>query len=108
MVEERQRLQNSEPAEEGISPVRIVVGFLLTVFFTVLLIPFLFMGACFGILAADSNGVVLVVVLAALATLSLLLLVAIKTKNPGVRWGIILILVVAAAIVVSVATKFIR
>ncbi len=94
MVEERKRFQNGEPVEEEASPLRIVVGFLLTIMFTLLVIPFLFWGACIGIFSLGSGGWLV----AGFVFVVILVAVAIRTKNTAVRVSTALVVVIAAVL----------
>lgn len=108
MIEEMNGLQSTQPAAaEEISFGRKVAAFLLTL----LLIPFLFAGACFGVLAIFTTKVPAFTIFSGIAVLVTLSFVgirtAIRTKNPGLRWGIIVVgVVVVAAIGVFLLILF--
>ncbi len=85
------------PVKE-ISTLRVIVGFVLTVVLTLLLIPFLFLGACMGIFTFGAGGWLVV----GFSIVALLVLLAFKTKNPGIRVGAILMLLAAAALAIRI------
>ncbi len=97
MVEEQKQFSDSVVAgEEQISTGRKVAGFLLTL----LLIPFLFAGACLGLLVTYGKSAELLI-FCGLGISILLVYVAVLTKNPGIKWGLIVVgVVVVAAIAV--------
>ncbi len=103
MVEERNALQDTQPAVgEKVSFGKKVVAFLLTM----LLLPFFFVGACFGTLAlilGKNSGLTIFSALAVLAALAFVgIRVAIRTKNSGLKWGIIVVGVVVVATLVVI------
>ena len=92
-------LKEPEPPEKPTAG-KIIIGLLLTL----LALPFLLVATCIPAVwtAQIAGGLFAMVVWAAL-TIGIGIWRAIVTKNPGVRWGIILLLVAAAiSVMVSI------
>lgn len=105
MVDNRDDNANREPAEEEISTGRQIAAFVLTL----IVLPFLFAGTCMPFtmvfITRHSRTVQALGYCAySVAFLALLAFVAIRTKNKGIRWGII----VMGSIIAVLMAVFLR
>lgn len=103
MVDEKKGIQGGMQSEEEISAGRKVAAFVLTL----LLLPFLFAAACFGAFGVYGQGHVSTLasstfILACMAVVGLLIFGAVRAKNPGFRWALILVGIVIAIVLLAI------